>query len=64
MISLDGCNRSCNNLVGKIYAPNKTKNINVKVFNTIIYYPFLIILDVCIGGCPILFTISRPVDLF
>ena len=59
MISLDGCNRSYNTHVEKIYAPNKTKTFNIKVFNMITYYPFMIILDGCIGTCPILFTISR-----
>ena len=35
MISLDKCGRSCYVLSPKIYLPQKTKDINVKVFNMI-----------------------------
>ena len=35
MISLDKRNGSCNALSPKICVPTRTKNINVKVFNTI-----------------------------
>ena len=35
MISLDKCTASCNVLSPKIYIPKQTKDINVKVFNTI-----------------------------
>ena len=38
MISLDKCNESCNavdDLSAKIYVPNKTKDVNLKVFNMI-----------------------------
>ena len=35
MISLDKCIASCNVLSPKIYIPKQTKDINVKVFNTI-----------------------------
>ena len=38
MISLDTCNRSCNTLteiLGRIYVPNKTENVNMIFFNLI-----------------------------
>ena len=35
MISLDKCTGSSNSISPKICVPKKTKNINVKVFNTI-----------------------------
>ena len=35
MISLDKCTGSCNSISPKICVPKKTRNINVKVFNTI-----------------------------
>ena len=36
MVHLDGCNGSCNtrdDLLGRICDPNKTKNVNLIVFN-------------------------------